>query len=92
MTSAISFFISTSTNQLMTENMVDVLSEINTQNDPNVATAISNLRKMLKKTESYFNRIGAKKILVRDILKHLIVEGLKLIQLSGYPKNISPPL
>ena len=62
---ALSICNSMGTNQLATGYLADVLAEINTQNDQNVATAIVNLRKMLNKAESHFNRVGAEKIQVR---------------------------
>ena len=43
---------------------MNVLDEINTDSDQNVATAIDNLRKMLNKAEAHYNNVGGEKIQV----------------------------
>ena len=43
---------------------MNVMDEINTESDQNVATAIDNLRKMLSKAEAHYNYVGGEKIQV----------------------------
>ena len=50
--------------QISTGNFMNVLDEINTESDQNVATAIDNLRKMLSKAEAHYNNVGGEKIQV----------------------------